>query len=34
MDVCVDDYLVGGVMMFYARTGQGIVGECFFGLGL
>jgi hypothetical protein len=34
MDVCVDDYLVGGVMMFDARTGQGLVGEFFLGLGL
>jgi hypothetical protein len=29
MDVCVDDYLVGGVMMFDARTGRGLVGEFF-----
>ena len=26
MDVCVDDYLVGSVMMFDARTGRGLVG--------
>ena len=30
MDICVDDYRVGGVMMFDAHTGQGLVGECFF----
>jgi hypothetical protein len=30
MDVCVDDYLVGGVMMFDARTGRGLVGEFLF----
>jgi hypothetical protein len=29
MNVCVDDYLVGGVMMFDARTGRGLVGEFF-----
>jgi hypothetical protein len=29
MDVCVDDYLVGGVMMFDARTGRGLVDEFF-----
>jgi hypothetical protein len=29
MDVCVDDYLVGGVMMFDARTVRGLVGEFF-----
>jgi hypothetical protein len=28
-DVCVDDYLVGGVMMFDARTGRGLVGKFF-----
>jgi hypothetical protein len=27
MDICVDDYRVGGVMMFHAHTGQGLVGE-------
>jgi hypothetical protein len=30
MDVCVDDYLVGGVMMFDARTGRGLVGKFFY----
>jgi hypothetical protein len=30
MDICVDDYRVGGVMMFDAHTGQGLVGECLF----
>jgi hypothetical protein len=30
MNICVDDYHVGGVMMFDARTGRGIVGEFFF----
>jgi hypothetical protein len=29
MDVCVDDYLVGGVMMFDARTGLALVGKFF-----
>jgi hypothetical protein len=29
MDICVDDYRVGGVMMFDAHTGQGLVGEFF-----
>jgi hypothetical protein len=29
MDVCVDDYLVGGVMMFDTRIGRGLVGEFF-----
>jgi hypothetical protein len=27
MDICMDDYHVGGVMMFDARTGRGLVGE-------
>jgi hypothetical protein len=27
MDICVGDYSVGGVMMFDARTGRGLVGE-------
>jgi hypothetical protein len=27
MDIWVDDYRVGGVMMFDARTGRGLVGE-------
>jgi hypothetical protein len=26
-DICVDDYLVGGVAMFDAHTGQGRTGE-------
>jgi hypothetical protein len=30
MDICVDDYRVGGVMMFDAHTGRGLVGESFF----
>jgi hypothetical protein len=30
MDICVDDYHVGGVMMFDAHTGRGLVGECLF----
>jgi hypothetical protein len=35
MDICVDDYRVGGVMMFDAHTGRGLVGEFFSrGLGL
>jgi hypothetical protein len=29
MDICVDDYHVGGVMMFDARTVRGHVGEFF-----
>jgi hypothetical protein len=29
MDICVDDYRVGGVMMFDAHTGRGLVGEFF-----
>jgi hypothetical protein len=29
MDVCVEDYLVGGVMMFDTRIGRGLVGEFF-----
>jgi hypothetical protein len=34
-DICVEDYRVGGVMMFDAHTGQGLVGEFFLrGLGL
>jgi hypothetical protein len=28
MDICVDDYRVGGVMMVDAHTGRGLVGEC------
>jgi hypothetical protein len=31
MDICVDDYHVGGVMMFDAHTGRGFVGEFFNG---
>jgi hypothetical protein len=27
MDICVDDYNVGGVMMFDARMGRGLAGE-------
>jgi hypothetical protein len=34
MDICVDDYRVGGVMMFDAHTGQGLVGEFFLRVGL
>jgi hypothetical protein len=35
MDICVEDYRVGGVMMFDAHTGRGLVGEFFTrGLGL
>jgi hypothetical protein len=30
MDICVDNYHVGGVMMFDAHTGRGLVGECLF----
>jgi hypothetical protein len=30
MDICVDDYRVGGVMMFDAHTGWGLVGEFLF----
>jgi hypothetical protein len=33
MDICMDDYRVGGVMMFDARTGRGLVGEFFMGSG-
>jgi hypothetical protein len=29
MDISVDDYLVGGVVMFDAHTGQDPVGEFF-----
>jgi hypothetical protein len=29
MDICVDDYRVGGVMMFDAHTGRGLIGEFF-----
>jgi hypothetical protein len=29
MDICVDDYRVGGVMMFDAHTGRGFAGEFF-----
>jgi hypothetical protein len=29
MDICMDDYRVGGVMMFDAHTGRGLVGEFF-----
>jgi hypothetical protein len=28
-DICVEDYRVGGVMMFDAHTGRGLVGEFF-----
>jgi hypothetical protein len=31
MDIFMDDYLVGGVVMFDAHTGQGPIGEFFFG---
>jgi hypothetical protein len=27
MDICVDDYLVGGAMIFDARTGRGLIDE-------
>jgi hypothetical protein len=27
MDICVNDYRVGGVMMFDAHTGRGLIGE-------
>jgi hypothetical protein len=30
MDICVDDYRVGGVMMFDSHTGRGLVSEFFF----
>jgi hypothetical protein len=30
MDICVDDYRIGGVMMFDAHTGRGLVGEFFY----
>jgi hypothetical protein len=30
MDICVDDYRVGGVMMFDAHIGWGLVAECLF----
>jgi hypothetical protein len=30
MDICVDDYRVGGVMMFDAHMGRGLVGEFLF----
>jgi hypothetical protein len=35
-DICVEDYRVGGVMMFDAHIGRGLVGEFFLprGLGL
>jgi hypothetical protein len=33
MDISVDDYLLGGVSIFDAHTGRGLVGEFFFGLG-
>jgi hypothetical protein len=35
-DICMEDYRVGGVMMFDAHTGRGLVGEFFLprGLGL
>jgi hypothetical protein len=29
MDIFVEDYLVGGITMFDAHTGQGPVGEFF-----
>jgi hypothetical protein len=29
MDISVDDYLLGGVSIFDARTGRGLVGEFF-----
>jgi hypothetical protein len=29
MDICMDDYRVGGVVMFDAHTGRGLVGEFF-----
>ena len=34
MDIYVDDYRIGGVMMFDAHTGRGLVGEFFLGMGL
>jgi hypothetical protein len=30
-DICVEDYRIGGVMMFDAHTGRGLVGEFFYG---
>jgi hypothetical protein len=33
-DICVEDYRVGGVMMFDAHTGRRLVGEFFRGLDL
>jgi hypothetical protein len=30
MDICVDDYLLGGVSIFDAHTGQELAGEFFF----
>jgi hypothetical protein len=29
MDICVDDYRVGGVMMFDAHMSRGLIGEFF-----
>jgi hypothetical protein len=29
MEICMEDYCVGGVMMFDAHTGRGLVGEFF-----
>jgi hypothetical protein len=34
MDISVDDYLMGGIAMFDAHTGQGPIGEFFLGLGV
>jgi hypothetical protein len=34
MDDCVDDYLVGGLMMFDTHTGRGLVGKFFLLQGL
>jgi hypothetical protein len=33
MDISVEDYLLGDVSIFDAHTGQGLVGEIFFGIG-
>ena len=32
MDISVEDYLVGGVVIFDAHTGRGPVGEFFYGV--
>jgi hypothetical protein len=33
-NICMEDYRVGGVMMFDMHMGRGLVGEFFWGLGL